>query len=82
MNRPSWGANIDKPPALPGVTQLSPSPLSKGWSMSDTRKRRTPQEAVRAFCVECVGKADEVKSYGGNQCLNEGGCDENGRIGS
>jgi hypothetical protein len=48
--------------------------------MKDTliqTKCRTPQEAVRAFCVGCAGKADEVKSCGGDQCLN-GACDDNG----
>ena len=45
--------------------------------MTETTKRRTPQEAVRAFCVECVGSAYEVESCGGDHCLN-GACDING----
>jgi hypothetical protein len=38
----------------------------------------TPGEAVRKFCVECVGSAHEVHTCGGdNKCLN-GGADKHG----
>ncbi len=38
----------------------------------------TPGEAIRSFCVECVGGlAHEVPTCGGNKCLNRD-CDKNG----
>ena len=40
----------------------------------------TVQEAVRRFCVQCVGGPEhlyDVKDCGGDKCLN-GGCDESG----
>lgn len=37
----------------------------------------TPGEAIRKFCVECVGSALEVHNCGGDKCLN-GGCDSKG----
>ena len=38
----------------------------------------TPGEAIRAFCIACVGGSIyETRNCGGDKCLN-GGCDENG----
>ncbi len=37
----------------------------------------TPLEAIRKFCVDCVGSAYDVKECGGDHCLN-GGCDADG----
>ena len=38
----------------------------------------TPGEAIRKFCVECVGGiAHEVPTCSGDRCLN-GGCDKKG----
>jgi hypothetical protein len=40
----------------------------------------TPGEAVRKFCIECVGgpsHIQDVRECGGDKCLN-GGCDKSG----
>lgn len=37
----------------------------------------TPGEAVRKFCLDCVGSAHEVHTCGGDKCLS-GGADKNG----
>jgi hypothetical protein len=38
----------------------------------------TPGEAIRKFCIDCVGGiAQDVPSCGGDKCLN-GGCDKKG----
>ena len=39
------------------------------------RRKMTPNEAVRKFCIECVGSPNAVKECGGHQCKN-GGCDD------
>lgn len=36
----------------------------------------TPGEAIRMFCIECIGSVYDVKDCGGDHCLN-GGCDDN-----
>jgi hypothetical protein len=38
----------------------------------------TPGDAVRKFCIDCVGGVPyDVRDCGGDKCLN-GGCDSNG----
>jgi hypothetical protein len=40
----------------------------------------TPGEAIRSFCIDCVGGVEhyrEVRECGGDHCLN-GGCDSKG----
>jgi hypothetical protein len=37
----------------------------------------TPQQAIRKFCVECVGSPNAVEDCGGHKCGN-GGCDDHG----
>lgn len=39
-------------------------------------KRKTPLEAVRAFCVECAGGIYQTQECGGDKCLGGQG-DEN-----
>jgi len=38
----------------------------------------TPLQAIRRFCIQCVGNEPfQVSTCGGDKCLN-GGCDKNG----
>ncbi len=37
----------------------------------------TPGEAIRRFCIACLGSAHDVRECGGDHCLN-GGCDSKG----